>query len=206
MSATEPATLAISLSRLLSRLESTLGDEKTLSSMNEIELNRAAAVFPPLHQANPRMLIMRGSWYSNLSGQKDLENPTRSSFTYSYPDTRNAISQQRKRVLQIHTLITQTQLERSNLPESEEEEDDPKDSINATTTTIANEPTSVLRNRLFGDGREVQQQDLSTEHVLSHHRMLQDDIAESMVGMARNLKDRSVAFGEALREDSKVSA
>ena len=54
--------------------------------------------------------------------------------------------------------------------------------------------------------KEVQQQDLSTEHVLSHHRMLQDDIAESMVGMARNLKDRSVAFGEALREDSKVSA
>lgn len=109
-------------------------------------------------------------------------------------------------MLQIHTLITQTQLERSNLPESEEEEDDPKDSINATTTTIANEPTSVLRNKLFGDGKEVEQQDLSTEHVLSHHRMLQDDIAESMVGMARNLKDRSVAFGEALREDSKVSA
>ncbi len=109
-------------------------------------------------------------------------------------------------MLQIHTLITQTQLERSNRPESEEEEDDEKDFNNATTTTTTNEPTSVLRNRLFGDGKEAQQQDLSTEHVLSHHRMLQDDIAESMVGMARNLKDRSVAFGEALREDSKVSA
>ena len=140
-----------------------------------------------------------------MSGQEDLENPTCRPFTCSHPHARNAISQQRQRVLQIHTLITQTQLERSNRPESEEEEDDEEDSNNATTTT-ANEPTSVLRNRLFGDEKEVQQQDLSTEHVLSHHRMLQDDIAESMVGMARNLKDRSVAFGEALREDSKVSA
>jgi Membrane fusion protein Use1 len=107
-------------------------------------------------------------------------------------------------VLQIHTLITQTQLERSNFPESEEEEDHPKESDNIKTTPLAgNESTSVLRNRLFGDAKE--EQDLSTEHVLSHHRMLQDDIAESMVGMARNLKDRSIAFGEALREDSKVS-
>ena len=34
--------------------------------------------------------------------------------------------------------------------------------------------------------------------------MLQDDLADAMLGMARSLKDRSVAFGEALKEDSKV--
>ena len=34
--------------------------------------------------------------------------------------------------------------------------------------------------------------------------MLQDDLSDAMLGMARSLKDRSVAFGEALREDSKV--
>jgi hypothetical protein len=105
----------------------------------------------------------------------------------------------------MHTLITKTQLERANIPESEDEDDNTKESIDTTTTTTAaaNEPISVMRNRLFGDREEINP-DKSTEHVLSHHRMLQDDIAESMVGMARNLKDRSIAFGESLREDSKV--
>lgn len=117
---------------------------------------------------------------------------------------RNAIGQQRQRVLQMHSLITRQQLERSNIPESEDEEDNTKESVITTTATTSNEPISVMRNRLFGD-RQDTTGDQSTEIVLSHHRMLQDDIAESMVGMARNLKDRSIAFGEALREDSKVA-
>ena len=104
----------------------------------------------------------------------------------------------------MHALITQQQLERSNIPESEDEEEDiSKEPANTTTTTMPNVPISVMRNRLFGD-RQERPEDQSTENVLSHHRMLQDDIAESMVSMARNLKDRSIAFGEALREDSKV--
>lgn len=46
--------------------------------------------------------------------------------------------------------------------------------------------------------------DTSTENVLQHHRMLQDDLSDAMLGMARGLKERSIAFGEALREDSRV--
>jgi len=34
--------------------------------------------------------------------------------------------------------------------------------------------------------------------------MTQDELSESMLGMARGLKQRSIAFGEALKEDSKV--
>lgn len=39
-----PSTYAISLSRLLARLESSLGDEEKLGSLNEVELRKAAAV------------------------------------------------------------------------------------------------------------------------------------------------------------------
>jgi Membrane fusion protein Use1 len=67
---------------------------------------------------------------------------------------------------------------------------------------LANEPISVLRNRLFTNREEVT--DTSTEHVLQHHRMLQDDVSDAMLGMAQGLKQRSIAFGEALKEDSKV--
>ena len=67
---------------------------------------------------------------------------------------------------------------------------------------MINEPISALRNRLFTNTEEAT--DTSTEQVLQHHRMLQDDISNAMLGMARSLKDRSVAFGEALKEDAKV--
>ena len=71
---------------------------------------------------------------------------------------------------------------------------------------LANQPISVLRNRLFENRDREQEQaaDTSTERVLQHHRMTQDELSESMLGMARGLKQRSIAFGEALKEDSKV--
>ena len=69
---------------------------------------------------------------------------------------------------------------------------------------VTNEPISALRNRLFTNRDKEESTDTSTEHVLQHHRMLQDDLSDAMLGMARSLKDRSVAFGEALKEDSKV--
>jgi hypothetical protein len=34
--------------------------------------------------------------------------------------------------------------------------------------------------------------------------MQQDELSDTMLGMARGLKARTIAFGEALREDSKV--
>ena len=134
----------------------------------------------------------------------------------------NIINDQRRRALALHSAITELQLTRSNIPSDPESDDDtthpgdpnpnlqghpePSDPRDATA--------SVLRNRLFGQHREGllghregllgHRGEESSEHVLSHHRMLQDEIAEEMVGMARGLRDRSVAFGEALREDSKV--
>jgi Membrane fusion protein Use1 len=114
---------------------------------------------------------------------------------------RTAIAQQRKRIMNLHNQVTHAQ---QQLPITEEIEDEEEP---ATTTPpvndITNEPTAVLRNRLFTNNRE-EEKDTSTEHVLQHHRMLQDDLSNSMLGMARGLKERSIAFGEALKEDSKV--
>jgi Membrane fusion protein Use1 len=72
------------------------------------------------------------------------------------------------------------------------------------SVNVPNESLSVLRNRLFTNKDQDEPTDTSTEHVLQHHRMLQDDLSESMLGMARGLKERSIAFGDALKEDSKV--
>lgn len=83
------------------------------------------------------------------------------------------------------------------------EDDDIARQTNDPATNVNSEPTSVLRDRLFGNEKKAT--DTSTEHVLQHHRMLQDELSEAMVDMARGLKQRSIAFGEALRQDSKVS-
>jgi hypothetical protein len=104
--------------------------------------------------------------------------------------------------MNLHNQVTQAQQQLPNAEEIEDEEEP------ATTTTppvndITNEPTATLRNRLFTNNRE-EEKDTSTENVLQHHRMLQDDLSNSMLGMARGLKERSIAFGEALKEDSKV--
>ena len=42
-----PSTYTIPLSRLLARLESSLGDEYKLAFLNEVELRKAAAVALP---------------------------------------------------------------------------------------------------------------------------------------------------------------
>lgn len=95
------------------------------------------------------------------------------------------------------------QLQRANEEEIiEDEGDQPIVEPAAAVDNLANEPISVLRDRLFTNREEVT--DTSTEHVLEHHRMLQDDLSDAMLGMAQGLKQRSIAFGEALKEDSKV--
>ena len=88
------------------------------------------------------------------------------------------------------------------MSESEEEEDEKQPA--APVENPVNEPTSVLRNRLFAEREQKDVTDTSTENVLQHHRMLQDDLSDAMLGMARGLKERSLAFGKALREDSTV--
>ena len=113
-----------------------------------------------------------------------------------------AIAQQRKRILNLHNQITHAQQQRASIPEVEEEELPAQDTV--PVTDVTSESISVLRNRLFTNKEREEVTDTSTEHVLQHHRMLQDDLSDAMLGMARSLKDRSVAFGEALKEDSKV--
>jgi hypothetical protein len=124
----------------------------------------------------------------------------------SLSNSRIAIAQQRKRVLSLHNQITVAQQQRANVPETEDEADEEPDTQSTNEENLANQPISVLRNRLFENRDREQEQaaDTSTERVLQHHRMTQDELSESMLGMARGLKQRSIAFGEALKEDSKV--
>jgi Membrane fusion protein Use1 len=115
---------------------------------------------------------------------------------------RARIAEQRKRVLELYEQVTLAQQRLANVSEEEEELDE--QSPMAPVEVPAEESTATLRNQLFENHGE-KEVDTSTEHVLQHHRMLQDDLSDAMLGMARGLKERSIAFGEALREDSKVA-
>ena len=116
-----------------------------------------------------------------------------------------AIAQQRKRILSLHDQITAAQHERANVPDPDEEDEEPAGQ-SSQEDNLNKEPISVLRNRLFEnrDREQDQAPDTSTERVLQHHRMTQDELSESMLGMARGLKQRTIAFGEALKGDAKV--
>ncbi|ODQ52706.1 hypothetical protein SAICODRAFT_126172 [Saitoella complicata NRRL Y-17804] len=66
-------------------------------------------------------------------------------------------------------------------------------------------PTSELRNRLNKDSSTSESATLSsTEHVLSHHRGLQEEYTTDLLRMARVLKNNSLAFGEKLEEDKTL--
>jgi hypothetical protein len=121
---------------------------------------------------------------------------------------RAAIAQQRKRILKLRSQVDLAQQQWANIKEVDDYDEDKEAAAAAGSFSPAinpiNEPTSVLRERLFTNTEEVK--DTSTEHVLQHHRMLQDDLSGAMLDMARGLKQRSIAFGEALKEDSKVPA
>ena len=120
------------------------------------------------------------------------------------PDS-NAIARQRKRILDLKSRVADAQRQRVTEVE-EEEEDEVEEEIPKQNAEPTNEPLAGLRNRLFA-GREDREEgalNTSTEHVLQHHRMLQDELSDAMLGMARGLKARSVAFGQVLEEDSKV--
>ena len=108
--------------------------------------------------------------------------------------------------MSLHNQVTIAQQQRANVPEAEDEADEEPDTQSTNEENLASQPISVLRNRLFENRDREQEQaaDTSTERVLQHHRMTQDELSESMLGMARGLKQRSIAFGEALKEDSKV--
>ena len=58
---TSPSTYSIPLSRLLARLESSLGDEEKLNSLNEVELRKAAAVCSPIFVFDRRISTMHES-------------------------------------------------------------------------------------------------------------------------------------------------
>ena len=107
--------------------------------------------------------------------------------------------------MSLHNQITVAQQQRANVPEPEDEVEEPT-APSTEQDNLTNQPISVLRNRLF-ENRDTEQDhttETSTDRVLQHHRMTQDELSESMLGMARGLKQRSIAFGEALKEDSKV--
>ena len=105
--------------------------------------------------------------------------------------------------MELYHQISLAQQAHANVSEDEDEEEDPaKDNKTPSTSADPNEPLSSLREKLFTN--QPRAADTSTEHVLQHHRMLQDDLSDAMLGMARGLKQRTIAFGEALKEDSKV--
>jgi hypothetical protein len=102
--------------------------------------------------------------------------------------------------LELHNKVSEAQLQQANQSEAEEEEEDQP--VPPVVPKESNESTADLRNRLFANREEVKE--TSSENALQHHRMMQDELSEAMLGMARGLKQRTIAFGEALREDSKV--
>lgn len=106
----------------------------------------------------------------------------------------------------LHNQIITAQQKLADVPEPEDEAepDEPGTIPSTKEENLSDQPISVLRNRLFENREQDTAADTSTERVLQHHRMTQDELSESMLGMARGLKQRSIAFGEALKEDSKV--
>ncbi|KAI1180352.1 hypothetical protein F4777DRAFT_529908 [Nemania sp. FL0916] len=78
-----------------------------------------------------------------------------------------------------------------------------------TTTTPDTATTSALRSQLLGSGATAASATASTttataEAILDHHRAEQDKLTESMVSMAKALKESTHAFSSALREDQDV--
>ena len=123
--------------------------------------------------------------------------------SFSCAHDRDTIAQQRKRILYLHDQVSLAQQQRAIVEDEVDDEEEEKQPT-AQVTNVANEPTSTLRNRLFSNKEKEEMTDTSTERVLQHHRMVQDELSDAMLGMARGLKQRSIAFGEALKEDSKV--
>ncbi|KAI0881865.1 uncharacterized protein GGS22DRAFT_51594 [Annulohypoxylon maeteangense] len=67
--------------------------------------------------------------------------------------------------------------------------------------------TTALRTELFGNRTSPTNPTTATattEAIIDHHRSEQDKLTESMVGMARALKESSRAFASSLQEDTDV--
>lgn len=69
--------------------------------------------------------------------------------------------------------------------------------------------TTALRTQLFGtrttsDPSATTSATATTEAIIDHHRAEQDKLTESMVGMARALKESSRRFASSLQEDQDV--
>ncbi|KAI1094646.1 hypothetical protein F5B19DRAFT_19669 [Rostrohypoxylon terebratum] len=75
-----------------------------------------------------------------------------------------------------------------------------------TATATDKGQTTALRNELFGnrDSTNPTTATATTEAIIDHHRAEQDKLTESMVSMARALKESSRAFATSLQEDTDV--
>ncbi|XP_068751407.1 vesicle transport protein USE1-like [Montipora capricornis] len=65
------------------------------------------------------------------------------------------------------------------------------------------EDTQGLRNRLTGDKKRDTKDD-SIDTVLQYHQKMQENIAEEMIKMAKNLKHTSVMASNIIKEDNKA--
>ncbi|KAI0901868.1 hypothetical protein F4806DRAFT_490343 [Annulohypoxylon nitens] len=76
----------------------------------------------------------------------------------------------------------------------------------STATATDKGQTTALRNELFGnrDSTNPATATATTEAIIDHHRAEQDKLTESMVSMARALKESSRAFATSLQEDTDV--
>ncbi|KAI2626615.1 hypothetical protein GGR54DRAFT_591671 [Hypoxylon sp. NC1633] len=83
----------------------------------------------------------------------------------------------------------------------------------ATTTATEKAETTALRTHLFGTctttdptstNNATATATATTEAIIDYHRAQQDELTQSMVGMARALKESSHRFASSLREDEDV--
>ncbi|EPS43208.1 hypothetical protein H072_2808 [Dactylellina haptotyla CBS 200.50] len=90
-------------------------------------------------------------------------------------------------------------------PKSQTTRAAPLSTAPVSTAIPSNEPASILRNRL-GKPHEVEEKPaLNLEDQLSHDRHEQDDLSESLVKMAEQLKANSRKFADDLESEKDVS-
>ncbi|KAF3204045.1 hypothetical protein TWF679_009987 [Orbilia oligospora] len=76
--------------------------------------------------------------------------------------------------------------------------------VPTATAAPSNEPTSVLRNRLGKYSEKDENAELSAEEQLSHDRHEQDDLSESLLKMAEQLKANSRRFADELEGEKDI--
>ncbi|BFZ61152.1 hypothetical protein YB2330_002211 [Saitoella coloradoensis] len=176
---------AIDLQRLLARLDATLSDPE-IAGYDSI---RRASIAANVEYARKLLLQLRGDIGKSIQ-----------SIDTTYTD-------HERHIRRLNERLTEMEQMDQDEPSSSEDEAEQAPSVPPTLSSQPSfsAPASELRNRLNRESSTSDSATLSsTEHVLSHHRGLQEEYSTDLLRMARVLKNNSLAFGEKLEEDKSL--